>query len=138
MPAEARTKDAAGAEAFVRYYIALINRTSQVMDAKPLRDFSQNCRDCMRIARDAEQDAAAGYHYSGGELKITNSGRPLMKGSTAEIAFIADQAALTVTDKAGKPVKGLAFPRYPSLSSGAALSWDPSRNAWIMTTLTLG
>ena len=50
MPAEARTQDAAGAEAFVRYYIDLINRTSTVMDAQPLRDFSDGCRDCDRIA----------------------------------------------------------------------------------------
>ena len=46
MPDEARTQDAAGAEAFVRYYIALINRTSDVMDAEPLREFSDGCADC--------------------------------------------------------------------------------------------
>jgi hypothetical protein len=50
MPAEARTQDAAGAEAFVRYYIDLINRTSTVMDAAPLREFSDGCEDCERIA----------------------------------------------------------------------------------------
>ena len=50
MPDEARTQDAAGAEAFVRYYIELINRTSTVMDAEPLREFSDGCRDCDRIA----------------------------------------------------------------------------------------
>jgi hypothetical protein len=71
MPAAARTKDASGAEAFVRYYIALINRTSTVMDAKPLRDFSQNCRDCNRIATDTEKDAALGRRYDGGETTIT-------------------------------------------------------------------
>src|SRR5918993_1524107 len=32
VPDEARTKDAAGAEAFLRYYIGLINRTSDVLD----------------------------------------------------------------------------------------------------------
>ena len=50
MPDEARTQDAAGAEAFVRYYIELINRTSDVMDAEPLREFSDGCEDCDRIA----------------------------------------------------------------------------------------
>src|SRR5215213_9397508 len=71
MPDEARTQDAAGAEAFVRYYIELINRTSDVMDAEPLREFSDGCADCERISSDAEADAAAGYSYDGGELTIT-------------------------------------------------------------------
>lgn len=57
MPDEARTQDAAGAEAFVRYYVDLINRTSTVMDAQPLREFSNGCRDCARIATSIEQDA---------------------------------------------------------------------------------
>ena len=54
MPDEARTQDAAGAEAFVRYYIELINRTSTVMDAQPLRNLSDGCRDCDRIAGSIE------------------------------------------------------------------------------------
>src|SRR5919112_63388 len=55
MPVEARTQDAAGAEAFVRYYIDLINRTSTVMDAAPLREFSHSCADCNRIATATEE-----------------------------------------------------------------------------------
>ena len=65
MPAEARTQDAAGAEAFVRYYIELINRTSDVMDAEPLREFSDGCQDCDRIATDTDEDAAAGLRLRG-------------------------------------------------------------------------
>ena len=64
MPAEARTQDAAGAEAFVRYYIDLINRTSTVMDAAPLREFSDGCTECNRIAADTEGDASAGHRYN--------------------------------------------------------------------------
>jgi hypothetical protein len=63
MPAEARTQDAAGAEAFVRYYIDLINRTSTVMDAAPLREFSSNCGDCNRIATATQDAAAIGQDY---------------------------------------------------------------------------
>ena len=71
MPDEARTQDAAGAEAFVRYYIELINRTSTVMDAQPLRDFSDGCRDCDRIAGSIEEDTQAGKRYAGGEIIIS-------------------------------------------------------------------
>ncbi len=60
MPDEARTQDAAGAEAFVRYYIELINRTSDVMDAEPLREFSDGCPDCDRVADATDEDASGG------------------------------------------------------------------------------
>ena len=79
MPAEARTQDAAGAEAFVRYYIDLINRTSTVMDAAPLREFSSNCEECSRLARDVDKDLATGYSYDGGQLTITEIPAPLIR-----------------------------------------------------------
>lgn len=138
MPAEARTQDAAGAEAFVRYYIDLINRTSTVMDAAPLREFSNRCAKCDRIATDAETDAAAGYSYQGGELTVTTTGRPLMQGASAEVPFRADLAALTVVDKSGQPVPDLTFAAFPDLLSSAALSWSVDRDCWIITQLILG
>jgi hypothetical protein len=138
MPAEARTKDAAGAEAFVRYYIALINRTSKVMDAKPLRDFSQNCRDCARIASNTEKDASAGYQYSEGQLKLTELAAPLLKETTAEMALRADQDPLIVLDASNAPVAGRGSGAYRGLSGGAAMRWDAKRNCWIITDLTIG
>ncbi|MET0765237.1 MAG: DUF6318 family protein [Blastococcus sp.] len=137
MPEGARTQDAAGAEAFVRYYIELINRTSDVMDAQPLREFSDGCLDCDRIADDTETDAAAGYSYKGGELTITyiEAREP---DPTASVSFTADQAALTVVDGAGQPVQGLVFNAIPRMSSGASAEWDEARQSWILTGLTLG
>ncbi len=95
MPDEARTHDAAGAEAFVRYYIDLINRTSTVMDADPLREFSQGCEDCNRIASIVEQDAASGHQYDGGLITVTSMGKPLITDTVAEVAMRADIAALS-------------------------------------------
>jgi hypothetical protein len=137
MPDEARTQDAAGAEAFVRYYIELINRTSTVMDAEPLRTFSDGCPDCDRIADDTDKDAAAGYSYQGGELTITfiEAAEP---DPTASISFTVDQAALTVVDGAGQPVQGLVFEAIPRMSSGASARWDEAMQSWILTGLTLG
>ena len=51
VPDEARTKDAAGAEAFLRYYIDLINRQQAIPAGQPLRDLGPDCQDCLRIAR---------------------------------------------------------------------------------------
>ncbi|MGY1682843.1 DUF6318 family protein [Geodermatophilus sp. SYSU D01176] len=137
MPAEARTQDAAGAEAFVRYYIDLINRTSTVMDAAPLREFSDGCLDCDRIATDAENDAAAGYRYKGGELTITWM-EAFMPGDTVEVGFVVDQAPLEVVDAEGRPVAGLTFNAKSGLQSGTTMSWDAQSHSWVMTGLTLG
>ncbi|WP_409331678.1 DUF6318 family protein [Trujillonella humicola] len=137
MPPEARTQDAEGAEAFVRYYVALINRTSTIMDAAPMREFSDECADCDRIAADTEEDAAAGYRYRGGELTITWI-QALEPDSDAEVAFLADQAALSVLDAAGQPVPELTFEAVDQVSSGASLRWDSELASWLITELTLG
>ena len=137
MPAEARTQDAAGAEAFVRYYIDLINRTSTVMDAAPLREFSDGCLDCDRIASVVDQDATLGHQYDGGLISITTMGEPLLRETAAEMAMRADVAALTVEDAAGNTLPDLSSPAYADLNGGAALRWDARQNAWIMTALTL-
>ena len=137
MPPEARTQDATGAEAFVRYYIDLINRTSTVMDAAPLREFSDGCEDCERIASNVEADATAGYSYSGGKVEIIEIPAPLLKQSSAEMALVVEQSALKVVDATGKPVDVLSSDAFSGLSGGAALTWDQVRQSWLMTTLTL-
>jgi hypothetical protein len=137
MPDEARTQDAAGAEAFVRYYIELINRTSTVMDAKPLRDLSDGCRDCDRIAANVEEDAAAGYQYRGGTLTIEVTSAPFLRPGTAEVALEADQDASTAVDATGTDVPQLSLPAYSGVTGGAALRWESAKETWLMTALTL-
>lgn len=138
MPDEARTQDAAGAEAFVRYYFELINRTSTVMDAQPLRDLSDGCRDCDRIADNVEKDAAAGYQYRGGTVTITDTGPPLLKPGTAEIGLIVDQAPSYAVDSAGAEVDELALPAYADVSGAASMLWNPEQKTWLMSSFTLG
>ena len=137
MPDEARTQDAAGAEAFVRYYIELINRTSDVMDAEPLRVFSDGCDDCERIADNVDEDAAAGYSYSGGAITLTAVGEPLLQGDTAELALGADIAALAVVDDSGAPVPDEESDAFSGMTGGAAARWDANQQTWVMTGLTL-
>ncbi|MGY1692208.1 DUF6318 family protein [Geodermatophilus sp. SYSU D01105] len=135
MPDEARTQDAAGAEAFVRYYIDLINRTSTVMDAAPLREFSDGCEDCDRIAADYEADASAGYRYEGGQVFITRVGDPLLSEDTAELTFRVDQERLVIVNNSGQPVPDLTFDRKTDLLASAALRWDQQRQSWVATYL---
>jgi hypothetical protein len=137
MPAEARTQDAAGAEAFVRYYIDLINRTSDVMDAKPLRDLSDNCRDCTRIASSTEKAAAAGQDYQGGEMTIIEIGPAVLKETAADLPIVVDQAKFIVTDASGAPTHG-GSDAYAHVTGGVALTWDSGRETWLMSDLTFG
>ena len=137
MPDEARSQDAAGAEAFVRYYIELINRTSTVMDAQPLRDLSDGCRDCDRIAGSIEEDAKAGKRYSGGEITISGLGEPFIKPGTAELPLQADLAALTVMEASGAVDQEDSSGAFQGLSGGAALRWNEQLESWVMTALTL-
>ncbi|MBN1093870.1 hypothetical protein JKP75_15700 [Blastococcus sp. TML/M2B] len=138
MPAEARTPDAAGAEAFVRYYIELINRTSTVMDAQPLREFSDGCRDCDRIADNTEEAAAAGNAYRDGEITITRFDPPLIQESTASITIAFDQDALAVVDSVGNPVADGSSEAYTALPGGVGLRWHEAHDSWLITDFTVG
>lgn len=138
VPAEARKKSPEGVEAFTRYYLALINRTSSIMDATDLRSLSDGCETCDRIATDTEKDLSAGYHYQGGDITITSVAPATTDGIVGDIAFLASQAPMAVVDSGGSPVPGLTFKAFDKLSSAAAVRWDPSRDSWIMTQLTLG
>jgi hypothetical protein len=45
VPDEARTKDAAGAEAFLRYWIDLLNRQQAIPAGQPLRELGPECEE---------------------------------------------------------------------------------------------
>jgi hypothetical protein len=137
MPDEARTQDATGAEAFVRYYIELINRTSTVMDAEPLREFSDGCRECDRLATNVESDATAGLDYESGEITVTKVGRPVTTATSTDLPITVDQAEFIVLDAKGTPTDGGSEP-YSDVSGGVALKWDDARSCWVMADLTFG
>ena len=137
MPAEARTESEAGVEAFVRYYVELINRASRTLDAAPLREFSNGCADCERIATDYENDKAAGYLYEGGQITIT-SYEYVTVGTQQGASFLIDSSPLTIVYGDGRPVDGLAFPATTGLASAAEVRWDDSRSSWVMAQFLLG
>ena len=139
MPNEAREQTTNGASAFTRYYLALVNRTSQEMDAQYLRQFARSCQTCDRLASETDSDAAAGYRYVGGELSVDGDLKAAITSpGKAEAAFLIDQAALQVVDRTGSAVTELTFPALDDLSSGTATTWDESLQSWVMSELTLG
>src|SRR5215213_7848531 len=104
VPDEARTQDAAGAEAFLRYWIDLLNRQQAIPAGQPLRDLGPDCRECLRIATAFDDAAAAGSRYEGGELGLNDVTEPQLSDDTASITFGTRVEPVTVRDSAGIPV----------------------------------
>ena len=137
VPDEARTKDAAGAEAFLRYYLELSDRQQELLDGQPLRDLGPECRECLRIAKAFDDVAAAGNRYEGGQLTLNDLSEPLLGGNEATIAFGVKQEAVRLVDAAGNTVdEGL--PVQPNLGSGITLIWSDDQYSWLVKSLTLG
>jgi hypothetical protein len=105
------------------------------MDAQPLREFADGCRDCDRIASATEEAAAAGYDYEGGDMTILEIGPPVMKDNVASLPIVIDQAEFVVLDASGVPTHG-GSEAYPSVTGGIGLTWDSGRNTWLMTDMT--
>src|SRR3712207_5635450 len=105
------------------------------MDAAPLREFSDGCEDCNRIASATEEAVEAGQDYEGGEMTVNEVGRPLLKEDTAEIPLRVDQARFVVLDQSGLPTEG-SLDEFQNILGAAALRWDSTRSTWLTTQLT--
>jgi hypothetical protein len=134
MPAEARTQDAAGAEAFVRYYIDLISNAQTTLDSTWIRDLSRGCKTCDQLAVSFDEDRASGYAREGGDVRVLSISTPAVDGGEAQAAFNLQQGAQRVT-KNGAPVTGLETPEQESLSAGAILTWQAERQTWLIAQL---
>jgi hypothetical protein len=137
VPDEARTKDATGAEAFLRYWIDLSNRQQELLDGQPLRDLGPECFECLRIAKNFDEAAAAGHRYEGGELTLNDVTEPVLNEGEASITFGVRQEAVGLMDAHGNPVvEGL--PAQPNLGSGITLLWSDKDQSWLVKSVTLG
>jgi len=139
MPDEARQQTAAGAAAFTKYYLGLLNRSTKDMDTTFVRQLAEACETCQRIAQETESDAAAGYHYVGGELVLDGELKAAITApGQGESAFVLDQQPLQVIGADGSPVPNLSFPALGHLASGATTTWRQGTHSWVITELTLG
>jgi hypothetical protein len=105
------------------------------MDAAPLREFSDGCTECNRIASNTEVAAANGQVFRDGEISIIQMGKPLIADGTAQLALRVDQARFVVVDASGTSVDG-GSEAYTNISGGVALEWNSSDMTWSMTQLT--
>lgn len=137
VPDEARTKDAAGAEAFLRYFIELINRQRGIPAGQPLRDLGPECQECLRIAQNYDEVAAAGSRYVGGELTLNDVPAPVLSDDGAAISFGARREPVSVLDSNGEVVDARPEPA-PNLGSGIDLVWSNENQSWLVTGFNLG
>ena len=137
VPDEARTKDAAGAEAFLRYYVDLLNRQRPLLDGEPLQDLGPNCQTCARIAKNYEEAAAAGHRYEGGELTLNDVVEPSLADDQASLVFGIKQDAVRIVDATGTVVNP-GLPLRPNLGSGMTLVWSAADQSWLVEGMTLG
>jgi hypothetical protein len=138
VPDEARTKDAAGAEAFLRYWIDLLNRQQAIPAGQPLRDLGPDCRECLRIATAFDDAAAAGSRYEGGELSLNDVTEPQLSDDTASITFGTRVEPVTVRDSAGIPVPDGQGDLNPNAGSGISLIWSEELQSWLVAGMTIG
>ncbi|TFV87430.1 DUF6318 family protein [Blastococcus sp. CT_GayMR16] len=137
VPDDARTKDAAGAEAFLRYWIDLLNHQRPLLDSDPLRALGPECRDCLRIADNYDEAVASSQRYEGGELTLNDVTEPQLSGDEASITFGVRQEAVRLVDAAGNPVDD-GLPVQTNLGSGITLLWSEDDQSWLVSSVTLG
>ncbi|MCF6745858.1 hypothetical protein E9529_16560 [Blastococcus sp. KM273128] len=137
VPDEARTKDAAGAEAFLRYWIDLLNRQRAVPTGEAIRALGPECEDCLRIAGNYDDAASAGNRYMGGELSLNDVTAPLIDSNEAMIAFGIRREAVSLVNASGAVLQSRAEPA-PNLSSGITLVWSAADRSWLVKGFTLG
>jgi hypothetical protein len=137
VPAEARTKDAAGAEAFLRYFIDLLNRQRAIPAGQPLRDLGPECQNCQRIAQNYDEAAAAGNRYEGGEVTVNAVAEPSFNGDKVTVSFGARREPVSIVDGDGAVID--AQPDVaPNLGSGITLVWSAPEQTWVVTGFDLG
>jgi hypothetical protein len=137
VPAEARAKDAAGAEAFAGYWIQLVNRQRGIPAGQPLRDLGPDCQECLRLAQNYDSAAAAGNKYIGGELSLHDAAAPLIESDKATLSFLLRRDPVSLVDAKGAVLESRADPA-PDLSSGLTLLWSAKNQAWSVTAFSIG
>ena len=135
VPPSARENTPEAATAALSYYLELIPRQSAT-NGDPLRELSKKCSFCDFLADRADENAAANLSYIGGAIAVSELSPPAIRGDVAEFVFSASQGAVHIVDQNGHPVEGRGQAAASGLRAAAAMEWDSSTRAWLVTQLT--
>jgi hypothetical protein len=138
VPDEARTQDEAGAEAYLRYFVGLLNRQQAIPSGQALRALSQDCQECQAIAQRLDQAATNRWRLEGGALHIVGEPGISVVGSEARLSFFARTEAGRVYGSDGTELTDEAITEQRRISSSLTLKWSRDRRAWVPTGLSVG
>jgi hypothetical protein len=138
VPDEARTQDAAGAEAFMRYYLNLYNHSTTHLNSRYLRDLSRDCTICSNLATQIDEVVRDGYRYQGGEVRVDAMSPASVQNGQARLAFGITESELAIVDSLQTPVPERQYLERTSPSCGAILFWSPNKSSWLVKQLDIG
>jgi len=133
MPPEARTKDAPGAEAFVRYYVLLMNGAQTVTHASALRELGSDCFDCNLLAGMFETAVAAGKQDETDLFTLTKLGSPVITGARANVPIVMDLHHFPDDGMVITPPEGVK-----DVPGAFVLRWDAKRSTWLVHDHKIG
>jgi hypothetical protein len=136
MPVAARGQTASGAEAFLSYYIALMNHSTESLTTDSLRTLSRDCLTCRKFADGLDSVAASGQRIQGAAFTLNTTSDPLLRDGTAEFSISITQQKSRLLSPEGNPLPEYDQADAAFAASGALLSWDATRTTWLMTDLT--
>jgi len=122
LPPEATTNDAAGAEAFIRYWFDAVNHAYGTFDVAPLEEISDEaCGVCSSIASEVEDLAAQGTSVSGGSYVLEEVSAPAPDPTGVNIVSLVytRQPLVFQDDETSTPAESPP----PPVSVAAVLEW---------------
>lgn len=138
VPEEARTQDEAGAEAFLYYFVDLLNRQQSIPSGDGIRQVAADCQECLAVAQRLDQAAANGWQLEAGTLSVTGAPGVAVTGGEAKLSFMAQAKAGRVLGPDGEEILEEAIPAQSRLPSSLTLSWSESRSAWTASGFSVG
>jgi len=131
LPTAAKKHTRAGAEAYVRYYVDVLNHATATVDPPTLAKVTpKDCDGCQNILETLQGYADSDSVVKGGKWTVNSSGRGYPHaGSEYSFVTTIDIAKQTITDGNGKTTKypgghpNFTFETAWSASSGWRLTW---------------
>ncbi len=111
LPAAARKPGRSGAEAFVRYYIRLLNYAAHTGDTKTLRARSHDCRGCERYADLYTRTYRRGGAYFAGDW-LPTSLVPYMLPSAVTVLVLVDAKPGSYRPRSGAAIRHYKADHY--------------------------
>ncbi|WP_299037008.1 DUF6318 family protein [uncultured Pseudokineococcus sp.] len=132
LPPEATTNDAAGAEAFVRYWYQTLNDAYRTGRTESLSAASaEECEACRGLADYVKSTYASGGHIEGGEVRLQEVVSPAPDNTGAVLlSVVFDQSRLQRLNAGGEVVDEEAA--ITSVSQSAVIQRAENDDGWRM------